>query len=226
MNQPGDQPPIIEQTDSYYYTIRYGLLGAAFGLLFPLLATIVLMRESGGMLSIGAIVELHLSTPLLLIIDTAPTFLGLFAAIAGWREDRLQDSKRQLETLVATLEEQMTDRARDLDRTVEVGHSVTQVKDLDQMLAQAAELIRSSFDFYYVQVYLLDAVKNRLVLRAGTGSVGSVLVNQRQQSPLNMGSVVGTAAIEKQTIIVADIADSQVTQPNPLLPEALSEMAK
>ncbi len=225
MNQPLDQPANGDQKVSTYYTVRYGLLGAAFGLLFPVLASVVLIRESGGMLGLGEIIELHLKTPLLLIIDTAPIFLGLFAALAGRREDRLQQSNRQLEELVVSLEEGVTDRARDLDRTVKVGHSVTQAKDLNQMLAQAAELIRSSFDFYYVQVYLLDSVKSSLALRAGTGAVGSVLVNQRQHLPLNLGSIVGTSAIEKQTIIVADIANSQIAQPNPLLPDTLSEMA-
>lgn len=225
MDQQVDQPMNAEQINRYYYTVRYGLLGAAFGLLFPLLATTLLIRETGSMLSLGEIIELHLNSPLLLIIDTAPIILGIFAASAGWREDRLQESNQRLAKLVSSLEERVTDRARDLDRTVQVSHSVTQVEDLNQMLAQAVELIRSSFDFYFVQVYLLDVTNSNLVLRAGSGALGNVLVNQRKQFPLNLGSIIGTAAIEKQTIIVADIARSQITQPDPLLPEAISEMA-
>ena len=61
MNQPLDQPAIADQKVSNYYTVRYGLLGAAFGLLFPVLATVVLIRESGGMLSLGEIIEIHLN---------------------------------------------------------------------------------------------------------------------------------------------------------------------
>jgi len=89
MNQTIEQPPSTDPKGTNVYTVRYGLLGAAFGLLFPVLATVVLIRESGGMLSLGEIIELHLSTPLLLIIDSAPIFLGLLAAMVGRREDRL-----------------------------------------------------------------------------------------------------------------------------------------
>jgi signal transduction histidine kinase/DNA-binding response OmpR family regulator len=79
---------------------RYTLYGALFGCLFPLLAlflVFVLYRDIG--LNLDTLFADH---PLLLIISLAPLFLGLFARLAGLRQDRLQDT---LEDLEATLQD-------------------------------------------------------------------------------------------------------------------------
>ncbi|HSG14913.1 MAG TPA: GAF domain-containing protein [Anaerolineae bacterium] len=212
-------------TGSYYYTIRYAILGAAFGLLFPIVATLIFVWESGAAFTLQAFVEAQLNTPLLWIIDTAPLFLGLFAAFAGQREDRLQIANRQLVASVESLEVQVEGQARELDRAVEVSHSINQVSDLDQMLAEAAELIRASFDLYYAQVYLLDVDVPYLTLRAGTGEAGQTLVRQNWRLPMDAGSIVGTAAQERQAILVTNTATSQSFHPNPMLPNTLSEVA-
>ncbi len=210
---------------SNHYTIRYALLGAAFGCVFPVVATIIVLYENGLPLSVPAIVESYNNELLLWIIATAPLFLGLFASIAGRREDYLQLSRRELEALVTSLEEQVIDKSRDLDRAVAVGHSVSQVSDLNELLAQAVELIRSSFELYYVQVYLPDSSGRNLLLYAGTGAVGRALISQRQRVPLGLGSVIGAAAVEKQTIIISDTEKSELFQSNPYLPETRSQIA-
>ncbi|MGD2077613.1 MAG: GAF domain-containing protein [Chloroflexota bacterium] len=216
----GEQP-----TRSNRYTIRYAILGVAFGLLFPIVATAGVIWEGAGPLTLSTIVSAQLDTPLLWIIDMAPIILGIFAAFAGLREDRLQFANQQLAAAVSSLEGQVVDKARELDRAVDVSYSITQVGDLDRMLAEAVELIRASFELYYTQVYLLDAENRYLTLRAGTGDVGPALVRQRWRLPLGPGSIVGTSAQEKRTMLVANTRDSQLFQANPLLPHTLAEVA-
>lgn len=217
----GDARP----SQSYRFTIRYAILGALFGLLFPIAATAIVIWESGASLGLVDIVRAQVYTPLLWIINTAPIFLGLVAAFAGRREDRLQLANRQLAAAIETLQVQVVDQAREIDRALEVSHSITHVTDLDQMLAEAVELIRASFDLYYTQVYLLDAENRYLTLRAGTGEVGPALVRQNWRLPLGPGSIVGTAAQEKRTILVANTKTSQIFQANPFLPKTTAEVA-
>jgi GAF domain-containing protein len=219
---PSNAPQAVQ---TYQYTIRYAIIGAAFGLLFPIVATIIVALGSAGSLSMASLSEAQSASRLLWIIDTAPLFLGLFAAFAGQREDQLQLANRQLEAAVASLKGQVVDKAREIDRAVEVSHSITHVADLGQMLAEASELIRASFDLYYAQVYLLDEDDRFLILRAGTGEVGPALVRQRWRLPVGPGSIVGAAAREKRTILVADTKGSQIFQANPLLPETAAEVA-
>ena len=67
---------------------KYMLWGAAFGCAFPIVATLVeaLVRHGGLAPRFLAAAQ---RSPLLWIIDSAPIFLGLFARLAGVRQDGL-----------------------------------------------------------------------------------------------------------------------------------------
>ncbi|MBX3012684.1 MAG: hypothetical protein KF832_14305 [Caldilineaceae bacterium] len=69
---------------------KFTLYGALFGLLFPVIATILEAMLKVGNLSWEAIVTVQRSDPLLWIIDSAPFWLGIFARFAGRRQDYLK----------------------------------------------------------------------------------------------------------------------------------------
>ena len=131
----------------------------------------------------------------------------------------------QLKNLFGTLEQRVADRTRGLELAAEVGRSVSQVRALDDMLNDAAEIIRAQFDLYYVQVYLADPSRTNLILQSGTGSVGAELVGRGHRLPLNTASINGRAAIEKRSVVVSDTVASPTFRANPLLPDTRSEMA-
>ena len=131
----------------------------------------------------------------------------------------------QLKNLLASLEQRVADRTRNLELAAEVGRTVSQVRALDVMLTDAAELIRTQFDLYYVQVYLTNPSQTYLNLQAGTGTVGKALLERNHRLPLNTGSINGRAAIDKKAVIISNTMDSTTFRPNPLLPNTRSEMA-
>ena len=131
----------------------------------------------------------------------------------------------QLRGTLSTLEQRVADRTRNLELAAEVGRSVSQVRELDVMLKDAAELIRSQFDLYYAQVYLTDPSQMNLLLLSGTGKVGEQLVGRGHRLPLSTSSINGRAATEKKPVVIADTAASATFRPNPLLPDTRSEMA-
>ncbi len=131
----------------------------------------------------------------------------------------------QLREMIDTLEQRVAARTQNLQLAAEVGRSVSQVRDLDDMLRDACELIRKEFDLYYVQVYLTDPSQSTLQLQAGTGTVGVQLLERRHRLQLDTGSINGRAALEKRTVVISDTAESATFRPNPLLPETRSEMA-
>ena len=158
----------------------------------------------------------------------------------------LQTSNTALQTSNATLDI----RTRGLNVAIEVGRSLSQVRALDVTLKDAAELIRSRFDLYYVQIYLTNPANNLLLLQAGTGTVGAELVGQGHHLTLDNTSINGRAAVEKNSVVISDtsvndtsslyffsrsrqikkkdISDSSssgIFRPNPLLPDTLSEIA-
>ncbi|HNR46113.1 MAG TPA: GAF domain-containing protein [Anaerolineaceae bacterium] len=144
--------------------------------------------------------------------------IGVLATAFNNMTGRLRES-------FTTLEQRVAERTQSLELAAEVGRSVSQVRALDVMLKDAAELIRSRFNLYYVQVYLTDPIQNSLVLKSGTGSVGAELLSRNHRLPLQTSSINGRAAIEKHSIVVADTAASLTFKPNPLLPDTRSEMA-
>jgi len=131
----------------------------------------------------------------------------------------------QLQGTLQGLEQRVAERTRNLELAAEVGRSVSRVRALDIMLKDAAELIRSQFDLYYVQVYLADSSQTNLLLLSGTGQVGEQLVRRSHRLPLNTSSINGRAATEKKSVIIADTTASATFRPNPLLPDTRSEMA-
>ena len=131
----------------------------------------------------------------------------------------------QLRDSIGTLESRVAERTQSLELAAEVGRSVSQVRALDVMFKEAAEIIRSRFDLYYVQVYLADPLQNALLLQSGTGTVGAELVGRSHRLPLDSSSINGRAAVEKHSVVITDTGTSATFRPNPLLPETRSEMA-
>ena len=131
----------------------------------------------------------------------------------------------QLKNLLASLEQRVADRTRNLELAAEVGRTVSQVQTLDAMLTNAAELIREQFDLHYVQVYLANPSQTYLNLQAGTGHVGIELLARNHRLPLTTGSINGRAAIEKKSVVISDTKASITFKSNPLLPDTRSEMA-
>ncbi len=73
------------------YTRTYALYGALFGLCFPLIGTIIQAAsypETFGLSGAG-MWKAARESPLLWIIFTAPFFLGVFASLAGRRQDQI-----------------------------------------------------------------------------------------------------------------------------------------
>ncbi len=132
---------------------------------------------------------------------------------------------QQLRDFIVTLESRVVERTRNLELAAEVGRTVSQVRSLDVMLTDAAELIRSQFNLYYVQVYLVNPSQTYLNLQAGTGEVGKLLLERKHRLPFNTGSINGRAAVERKSIVISDTAQSPTFRPNPLLPDTRSEMA-
>ncbi len=132
----------------------------------------------------------------------------------------------QIQALVSGLEQRVEDRTHDLELASEVGRTIAErVENLSGMLTEATEVIRSRFNLYYTQVYLVDASGETITLRAGTGDVGRQLLQRRHRLPLSSNSLNSRAVLEKKPVIVADTQISDTFLPNPLLPDTRSEMA-
>ena len=110
---PSSLPFFVAATPFHeeYPDIRAG--GAAFGLCFPVVATLLSAHLAGSTLTPNALLEAQSSDPLLWIIDSAPLWLSLFAGLAGRRQDRADQLNREFTGQLAQREhaEELLDRA-------------------------------------------------------------------------------------------------------------------
>jgi GAF domain-containing protein/HAMP domain-containing protein len=150
---------------------------------------------------------------------------GLLANAFNLMITQLRETFGTLEQRVAERTAKMERRNLDLALAAEVGQSVSQVRALNEMLSDAAEIIRAFFGLYYVQVYLANENQTELVLQFGTGEVGADLMQRKHHLPLNSDSINGRAAVTKRSVVISDTANSDIFRPNPLLPNTRSEVA-
>ncbi|HXF84066.1 MAG TPA: GAF domain-containing protein [Anaerolineales bacterium] len=228
------------------YTQTYTLAGVLFGFVFPVLATAIRLANLGLSPNAQSILFVQSTDPLLWIIDTAPFFLGIFAFIAGRRQDKLQKAYSELRlredelmAIQATLEQRVEERARELSlagqkmgkragqlQTIaEVARAFVSIRDIDTLLPMLARLISERFGFYHVGIFLLDDSKRYAVLRASNSPGGQRMLRRRHKLKVGEQGVVGFVAHTKHPRIALDVGADAVFFNNPDLPQTRSEMA-
>jgi methyl-accepting chemotaxis protein len=106
-------------------TRRYAIYGALFGCFFPVGATFFQALLGGGDGGFGARVLHAQSLPLLWVIDSAPLFLGLFAALAGRRQDQLVAAEAAKRAAFEKTSTELSGEAKELLSTVSLFSSLT-----------------------------------------------------------------------------------------------------
>jgi PAS domain S-box-containing protein len=130
----------------------------------------------------------------------------------------------ELNALIGTLETRVAARTRDLVASAEVSRSLSTILDPDQLAREVVQQVRDAFDYYHVQIYLLDEAGAELRLISGTGQAGRSMVVGGHRLALGQG-LVGQAAAMKTAVLVPDVTQEPRWLPNPLLPETMAETA-
>ncbi len=112
-------------------------------------------------------------------------------------------------------------------RTVnELSAAISSELDPIKLLPQVVELTKAQFNLYHAHIYLLDDAQENLVLAAGAGEAGRLMLERGHKIPLSRpNSIVATTARSRETIVTNDVTTAANFLPNPLLPETRAEMA-
>lgn len=132
----------------------------------------------------------------------------------------------QLRGSLNTLEQRVAARTRDLEIVAEVGTATATVLESKRLLQEVVDLTKERFRLYHSHIYLLDEEGKNLVLAAGAGEAGRVMVANGHLIPLDREkSLVARAARERKGVTVNDVTQAPDFLPNPLLPDTHSELA-
>jgi len=132
----------------------------------------------------------------------------------------------QLQETLQGLEQRVAARTRDLEIVAEVGTATATILESSRLLQEVVDLTKERFNLYHSHIYLLDEKGENLVLTAGAGEPGRIMVAEGHSIPLDREqSLVARAARERQGVTVNDVTQAPDFLPNPLLPDTRSELA-
>ncbi len=126
----------------------------------------------------------------------------------------------------ARLLEQAERRARQLETSAQVNQIASSILDINELLPRLVDLIRDTFKYDHVQIFLMDRADRYAELVASTGEPGRQLLEIHHKLEKGSKSVIGQVTATGQPAIALDTADASVVhRPNPFLPLTRSEMA-
>lgn len=119
----------------------------------------------------------------------------------------------------------MTKRTVQLQTAAEVARAASSILDIDELLPNVVELIRSHFEYYYVGMFLVDESGEWASLRAATGEMGREMIEQGHRLKVEDSSMIGWSVTHRQARIALDVGEDAVRFINPNLPLTRSEIA-
>lgn len=129
-----------------------------------------------------------------------------------------------IEQLSQTVRETHRDAQRTA-ATAQIAQITAGTLDLSALFSRSVELIRDHFDFYHVQVFMLDERGEYAALASSTGAVGQQLLARQHRLAVGSTSVIGRVTYYGQPVIAADTDLDPLHRVNDLLPDTRSEMA-
>lgn len=130
----------------------------------------------------------------------------------------------QLQGSIEGLEERINERTLALTTSIEVSRSLSTILDPTELAVEVVEQVRTAFDYYYVQIYLLDDDNKTLKMFGGTGEAGQAMLARGHNLKIGQG-LVGQAAFTNTPVFIPDVSQSDSWQANPLLPDTKAEIA-
>jgi GAF domain-containing protein len=155
------------------------------------------------------------------------------ASVIAWLFSRtakqaLEESRELSLALVVQrqeLEERLEQQTRQLQATTTVAHAVAGARNVDQLLEDIVRLVRETFGYYHVQVFLVDEEQEYAILRQSTGEIGQQLLERGHRLPVGSLSVIGQVTGSSQAVVARDADSDFVHRRNELLPLTRSEFA-
>jgi len=124
-------------------------------------------------------------------------------------------------------EQALFKQAVELETVAEVSTQIRSNTDPHQLVQMVCDLTKLHFNLYHVHIYLLDESNNNLVIEAGSGEIGQMIVQSRRAFQL-LGATKGVvirAAQQRRVVVSNNVDDDPNFLYNPYLPDTRAEMA-
>jgi GAF domain-containing protein len=167
-----------------------------------------------------------------LLLRYAAASVARSLELARRNEHAQIEANRELNKLRESLEHQVAERTRDLERrttyleaSAQVSQAAASILDADQLVQQVVELIRERFDMYYVGLFLVSKTGEQAMLRAGTGEAGQAMLARGYWLPVGSDSTVGWSIANGRPRVAQEAGENTARTDAEDLPDTRSEAA-
>ncbi len=115
-------------------------------------------------------------------------------------------------------------RLKEVNALYQISRRLAASLEADQLINETVSLIQQTFNYYHVQIYLLEPETGNLVVRHGSGYIGTQLVEQHFSLPAGEG-IVGHVAETGEPFITNNVDGVVFFKRNSLLPDTQTEVA-
>ncbi len=123
-------------------------------------------------------------------------------------------------------EQELIQRAAELQTVAEVSTSAATVLDPEELLQEVVDLTKENFGLYHAHIYLIDDGGETLKLAAGAGEAGQQMVAEGWSIPADSEtSLVARAYRNREGVIANNVREAPDFLPNLYLPDTRAEMA-
>ena len=134
--------------------------------------------------------------------------LGIQAAIAIENTHLFETTQQQL---------------KEVDALYKISQGLVASLDADQLIKDVVMLLHQNFGYYFVQIYTVDSTNGELVLKIGSGRIGSYFSGQEFVISRGAG-IIGHVAETAKPFVTNNVNAVVFHDRNPLLPDTQSEM--
>jgi putative methionine-R-sulfoxide reductase with GAF domain len=106
-----------------------------------------------------------------------------------------------------------------------VGQQTSRLLRLEEVLNESVNLIKAQFNFYHVQIFLVDERREYAELAASTGEAGRRLLARNHKLGVGSQSVIGRVTLGNEPVLINDTENEPGHKFNELLPETRAELA-
>jgi PAS domain S-box-containing protein len=137
---------------------------------------------------------------------------------------RSEEQKRVLEQKVMQRTVKLAHLINQLNTNAKVSREITSILEIRTLLDRIVELICTSFNYYFVQIFLSDNENNQLTLEAANGKVDPTSQIHKKRLIIESNSLNGLVAQSLQSVMVNDVSRNPSFYFDQALPETKSEL--
>ena len=112
-----------------------------------------------------------------------------------------------------------------LEASSNIAQAINRELDMRQLLDNTVNTIRDEFNYYHVQIFLIDERYEFANLVASTGEAGRQLLARNHRLPVGSQSVIGRVSQVGEAVIAQNTEADKIHALNELLPDTRSELA-